>query len=76
MSDAPERIATNTRGPGGELLTTEYVREDLIAALEAAGNRLREAVEQVVHDLDAGIYGGVTALGYLRAALEEGGGHE
>jgi len=75
MSDRPlsERVRTAVASESwarhGKLLKWA----DEIAALEAAGNRLREAVEQVVHDLDAGIYGGVTALGYLRAALEEGG---
>ena len=44
-----------------------------IEKLEAERDRLQAVIEQVVHDLDLNLYGRTAALGYLRAALEEGG---
>jgi len=47
-----------------------------IEKLEAERDRLQAVIEQVVHDLDLNLYGRTAALGYLRAALEEGGDDE
>lgn len=61
MSDGPERIATNTHGPGGELRTIEYVRADLYAALEARCGVLVAEIDRVAQERDR-----------LRALMEKG----